>query len=342
MGYLIPQNFDGTVGKATVTAIKAFEKANGLHEKGAVTDRPEDGLPGCWQRRPPEGHLFVRQGYNRVSDAPIVLVRPSRPLGTHIFTAMKFDPGDATTKWMAISLEGGDSASALDRIEIPTDVRQQISEKLTPGSTLIIADASNNSAILPEGDDFLVASNDTAAVDKPKAKHPATKQAKTKKAEVKREKPRPKVTKPRIAEQAWLVRRRDRAWRYYSYQPPAGFPRRSLFPRWGTGTRSIPLSRWMCIGLNSTSQRPKAVRQSEFKKDLMMRNWLALGLIFFTTPTFAEQTVRATWYGHELAGHRTASGERFNPNGRTAAHRSLPFGTCLVVGNPRTRRTVVV
>ena len=105
-------------------------------------------------------------------------------------------------------------------------MRQQISEKLTPGSTLIIADASDNSAILPEGDDFLVASSDTAAVEEPKAKHTATKQAKTK-----------KVTKPRIAEQAWLIRRRDRAWRYYSYQPPAGFPRHSLFPRWGRGNQ---------------------------------------------------------------------------------------------------------
>jgi peptidoglycan lytic transglycosylase len=73
-----------------------------------------------------------------------------------------------------------------------------------------------------------------------------------------------------------------------------------------------------------------------------MWNWVTLGLMLFTTPAFAEQTLRATWYGHELAGRRTASGERFNPNGRTAAHRSLPFGTCLVVGNPRTRRTVVV
>ena len=227
MGYLMPQNFDGTVGKATVTAIKAFEKANGLHEKGAVTDRLVKMVyQVAGKDDPPEGHLFVRQGYNRVFDAPIVLVRPSRPLGTHIFTAMKFDPGDATTKWMAISLEGGDSTSALDRIEIPTDVRQQISEKLTPGSTLIVADASDNSAILLEGDDFLVASSDTAAVEKPKAKHTATKQAKTK-----------KVTKPQIAEQAWLVRRRDRAWRYYSYQPPAGFPRHSLFPRWGRGNQ---------------------------------------------------------------------------------------------------------
>ncbi len=35
----------------------------------------------------------------------------------------------------------------------------------------------------------------------------------------------------------------------------------------------------------------------------------------------------ASWYGAELAGHRTASGERFNPNELTAAHRTLPLGT---------------
>ena len=54
------------------------------------------------------------------------------------------------------------------------------------------------------------------------------------------------------------------------------------------------------------------------------------------------QIVTATWYGNELRGNRTASGEVFNPDGLTAAHKSLPFGTCLVVGNPRTGRTVVV
>ena len=35
----------------------------------------------------------------------------------------------------------------------------------------------------------------------------------------------------------------------------------------------------------------------------------------------------ASWYGAELAGHRTASGERFNPSELTAAHRTLPMGT---------------
>ena len=73
-----------------------------------------------------------------------------------------------------------------------------------------------------------------------------------------------------------------------------------------------------------------------------MRFRTAIVLILLSTPAYAAHTVRATWYGHELAGNRTASGEKFNPNGLTAAHRSLPFGTCLRVGNPKTGRTVSV
>ena len=65
-------------------------------------------------------------------------------------------------------------------------------------------------------------------------------------------------------------------------------------------------------------------------------------VICLATPSFADQVVRATWYGNELRGHRTASGETFNPGGRTAAHKSLPFGTCLVIGNPKTGRKVAV
>jgi rare lipoprotein A len=41
-------------------------------------------------------------------------------------------------------------------------------------------------------------------------------------------------------------------------------------------------------------------------------------------------------------GRRTASGERFDPNGMTAAHRSLPFGTHLKVINPRNGKVVTV
>jgi rare lipoprotein A len=74
----------------------------------------------------------------------------------------------------------------------------------------------------------------------------------------------------------------------------------------------------------------------------LMRLQAALILILLSTPAFAGQKVTATWYGAELAGNRTASGERFNPNGLTAAHRTLPFGTCLRVSNPKTGRSVAV
>jgi rare lipoprotein A len=50
----------------------------------------------------------------------------------------------------------------------------------------------------------------------------------------------------------------------------------------------------------------------------------------------------ASYYGHELAGNRTASGERFNPNGLTAAHRTLPLGTRLRVTNVANGRSVIV
>ena len=50
----------------------------------------------------------------------------------------------------------------------------------------------------------------------------------------------------------------------------------------------------------------------------------------------------ASFYGHELAGNRTASGERFNPRAMTAAHRTLPMGTKLRVTNSANGRSVIV
>jgi len=50
----------------------------------------------------------------------------------------------------------------------------------------------------------------------------------------------------------------------------------------------------------------------------------------------------ASYYGRELAGNRTASGERFNPHGFTAAHRTLPLGTKLRVTNVANGRSVIV
>lgn len=54
------------------------------------------------------------------------------------------------------------------------------------------------------------------------------------------------------------------------------------------------------------------------------------------------QAGEASWYGPGFHGRRTASGETFNTNDLTAAHRTLPFGTRVRVVNKKTGRSVVV
>lgn len=51
----------------------------------------------------------------------------------------------------------------------------------------------------------------------------------------------------------------------------------------------------------------------------------------------------ASFYGDSLAGRRTASGAPFDPSALTCAHRTIPFGTRLLVLDLDTgRRTEVV
>lgn len=55
-----------------------------------------------------------------------------------------------------------------------------------------------------------------------------------------------------------------------------------------------------------------------------------------------EQTGKGSWYGGEFHRRKTASGERFDMNGFTAAHRSLPFGTIVRVTDLTTNKSVLV
>jgi len=50
----------------------------------------------------------------------------------------------------------------------------------------------------------------------------------------------------------------------------------------------------------------------------------------------------ASWYGPGLHGNITASGEKFNMNDFTAAHRKLKFGTFLKVTNAKNNLSVIV
>lgn len=58
-------------------------------------------------------------------------------------------------------------------------------------------------------------------------------------------------------------------------------------------------------------------------------------------PSEAARTCEASWYGGgEALAERTASGEVFRPDRRTAAHWTLPFGTLVRVSSGA--RTVIV
>jgi len=55
-----------------------------------------------------------------------------------------------------------------------------------------------------------------------------------------------------------------------------------------------------------------------------------LATLFFCALLPAAHAETASYYGFE-SGRHTASGERFDPNAMTAAHRTLPFGTLVRV-----------
>jgi len=67
-----------------------------------------------------------------------------------------------------------------------------------------------------------------------------------------------------------------------------------------------------------------------------------------TAPTATQQSFEAvgqgeaSYYAASFAGHRTASGDRFDPHALTCAHRTLPLGTMLRVTNLANGRSVLV
>jgi hypothetical protein len=111
--------------------------------------------------------LFVRQGFSPLFDVAVKIENPEEPLGTHVFTAMEFQNEGTAIRWTVVSIPeefprmseaaakereapanqtvlsvpSPDKANvALDRIEIPQDTVERISELLTPASSLIISD----------------------------------------------------------------------------------------------------------------------------------------------------------------------------------------------------------
>lgn len=59
-------------------------------------------------------------------------------------------------------------------------------------------------------------------------------------------------------------------------------------------------------------------------------------------PTKKFQVGKASWYGRVFQHHRTASGEPYDMNDFTAAHRTLPLGSWVKVTNLKNDRSVMV
>lgn len=154
-----PGPVDGWIGKNTIAALKDFQKDYGLRPTGVIDAALIAELhDAAFAGKPEQGHIYVRQRFKEVFDAPISLDDPDQPLGTHMYLAMDFEDGDRDVGWTAITAQQAESMTpetALDRIGVPDDVRQRIALMLTPGSSLIISD-HGLSKETGKGTDFVV------------------------------------------------------------------------------------------------------------------------------------------------------------------------------------------
>jgi rare lipoprotein A len=73
---------------------------------------------------------------------------------------------------------------------------------------------------------------------------------------------------------------------------------------------------------------------------ILLLLWMGVTATESSLPKPVKQSGTASWYGAEC--RKTASGEHYNPESLTAAHRSLPFGTMVEVRNVANGRSVVV
>lgn len=83
-----------------------------------------------------------------------------------------------------------------------------------------------------------------------------------------------------------------------------------------------------------------------------MKRSLFLSLVFFMSisfslanmnnPTNDGEKVKVSWYGGKFHGRLTASGQKFDMNALTAAHKTLRFGTKVKITNVRNKKSVIV
>lgn len=78
-------------------------------------------------------------------------------------------------------------------------------------------------------------------------------------------------------------------------------------------------------------------------REILIASVAALLLIVGAVRYFSyDQVGIASWYGPGFHGKKTSSGEIYDMNAMTAAHKSLPFNTIVKVVDLNTGRSVIV
>lgn len=151
---------DGIIGRQTRAAIRQFEEDKELPVTGEVTPALLERVykTANYVEEPHNAVLRIRRKFRDIYQAPVTLKDPDKKIGTHVFMALDFKPGDTTVDWMAVPAEGeqyGTAAGVLDRLVLPEKVRRDLGRMLTPGSSLIVTDRSfaRNTGL---GTDFVV------------------------------------------------------------------------------------------------------------------------------------------------------------------------------------------
>ncbi|MHA7774135.1 L,D-transpeptidase family protein [Roseibium sp. M-1] len=150
---------DGILGRKTRAAISLFQEGAELPVTGQLTDTLEARIQfEAGYEKPQNAMLRIRRKFRDIYAAPVTIKDIDQEIGTHVFTAMDFKPGDNSVEWIAVSAEGergGVSRGVLDRIEMPAKVSLEVSKMLTPGTSLTVTDRSftRNTGL---GTDFVV------------------------------------------------------------------------------------------------------------------------------------------------------------------------------------------
>ena len=133
-----------------------------------------------------DGKIAVRHGFRQIFEAPATVRDPDRPLGTHVYTAVALQEDGSTMRWQAISVPASgqsvanarkvsrasrseaeppfqvasgptsSATEALDRIELPQETVDRISQIVSPGTSLIVTDHGTNREMRGVGTDFIV------------------------------------------------------------------------------------------------------------------------------------------------------------------------------------------